>query len=189
MSCSGCRWLVSRSVSVTSRSILADVTRYFSRCHPNAPFLYVDYDSDLDRVRSSSKLLLLAILCVGARFWSYSSRSVYPLHCLSPLLKPQELLLASPQIPRAGPPSGYGGHADHTPTQPRRPQARDRPGTFAVRALDAPRRVDRQEAVPLQVLGRRGMAVSRSGYPMGHVPRAGTELSPELPPARERHKG
>jgi hypothetical protein len=58
MSCSGCRWLVSRSVSVTSRSILADVTRYFSRCHPNAPFLYVDYDSDLDRVRSSRKLLL-----------------------------------------------------------------------------------------------------------------------------------
>ncbi|RSH95502.1 hypothetical protein EHS25_000594 [Saitozyma podzolica] len=53
---------------------------YFSRCHPNAPFLYVDYDSDLDRVRSSSKLLLLAILCVGARFWSYSSRSSCWLH-------------------------------------------------------------------------------------------------------------
>lgn len=87
MSCSGCRWLVSRSVSVTPRRASADLSRYFSRCHPNAPFLYVDYDSDLDRVRSSSKILLLAILCVGARFWSYSSRSVHPLQCLSPSLK------------------------------------------------------------------------------------------------------
>ncbi|KAL2862748.1 uncharacterized protein BJX67DRAFT_365692 [Aspergillus lucknowensis] len=53
---------------------------YFSNCHPNAPFLDVDLDTDVDRVRSSSIILFIAILSIGARFWSASSRTPCWLH-------------------------------------------------------------------------------------------------------------
>ncbi|KAI1619408.1 hypothetical protein EDD37DRAFT_216771 [Exophiala viscosa] len=53
---------------------------FFSSCHSNAPFLDVGMDSDVDRVRSTSVLLFLAILCVGARFWSASSKTPCWLH-------------------------------------------------------------------------------------------------------------
>ncbi|KAL3495749.1 hypothetical protein BJX62DRAFT_222394 [Aspergillus germanicus] len=53
---------------------------YFSNCHPNAPFLDVELDSDIDRVRSSSILLFLAILSIGGRFWSASSKTSCWLH-------------------------------------------------------------------------------------------------------------
>ncbi|KAI5458318.1 hypothetical protein BGZ63DRAFT_61585 [Mariannaea sp. PMI_226] len=53
---------------------------FFSHGHPNAPFLDVDIDSDPDRVRSNSTLLFLAILSVGARFWSASSKTSCWLH-------------------------------------------------------------------------------------------------------------
>ncbi|KAJ5247192.1 hypothetical protein N7468_002175 [Penicillium chermesinum] len=53
---------------------------FFSSCHPNAPFLDVELDSDVDRVRSNSIFLFLAILCVGARFWGASSKSACWLH-------------------------------------------------------------------------------------------------------------
>lgn len=51
-----------------------DWYRFFTRGHPNAPFLDVDLDSDPERVREESTLLFLAILSVGARFWSASSQ-------------------------------------------------------------------------------------------------------------------
>ncbi|CAI7649916.1 unnamed protein product [Penicillium manginii] len=47
---------------------------YFSSCHPNAPFLDIGFDSDVERLRSDSTLLFLAILSIGARFWSASSK-------------------------------------------------------------------------------------------------------------------
>ncbi|KAJ5618761.1 hypothetical protein N7510_002745 [Penicillium lagena] len=53
---------------------------YFTHCHPIAPFLDVGRDMDIDRVRSSSILLFLSILCVGARFWSASSKTLCWLH-------------------------------------------------------------------------------------------------------------
>ncbi|ORY35312.1 hypothetical protein BCR39DRAFT_508725 [Naematelia encephala] len=53
---------------------------FFSHCHPIAPFLDVGLDSDLHSIRSRSMLLFLAILCVGARFWCYSSKSSCWLH-------------------------------------------------------------------------------------------------------------
>ncbi|KAL5360768.1 hypothetical protein BJX96DRAFT_184778 [Aspergillus floccosus] len=53
---------------------------YFTRCHPNAPFLDVGLDADIDRVRSNNMILFLAILCIGARFWSASSNTSCWLH-------------------------------------------------------------------------------------------------------------
>ncbi|KAL7940884.1 hypothetical protein V8C42DRAFT_336380 [Trichoderma barbatum] len=53
---------------------------FFSHAHQHAPFLDVDSDSDPDRVRSSSTLLFLAILSIGARYWSASSRTSCWLH-------------------------------------------------------------------------------------------------------------
>ncbi|KAL3467845.1 hypothetical protein BJX64DRAFT_273822 [Aspergillus heterothallicus] len=53
---------------------------YFTNCHPNAPFLDVDLDTNIDRVRSSSIILFLAILSVGGRFWSASSKTSCWLH-------------------------------------------------------------------------------------------------------------
>ncbi|KAK9852794.1 hypothetical protein MYU51_008045 [Penicillium brevicompactum] len=46
---------------------------YFANCHPNAPFLDKEHDNNIDRIRSSSALLFLSILSVGARFWGASS--------------------------------------------------------------------------------------------------------------------
>lgn len=74
-------WLTERHTSCLDcmHSVLsiyqkAHSCRYFTNCHPNAPFLDVSLDSDPNRVRLNSTLLLLAILSVGARFWSASSR-------------------------------------------------------------------------------------------------------------------
>ncbi|KAL4874307.1 hypothetical protein BJY04DRAFT_226175 [Aspergillus karnatakaensis] len=53
---------------------------YFEHCHPNAPFLDVSIDNDVDQVRIRSGILFTAILCVGARFWSASSKAPCWLH-------------------------------------------------------------------------------------------------------------
>ncbi|KAL7419008.1 hypothetical protein Q5752_006693 [Cryptotrichosporon argae] len=53
---------------------------FFTHCHPNAPFLDIHTDSDIDHVRASSVLLFLSIICVGARFWSASSKTACWLH-------------------------------------------------------------------------------------------------------------
>ncbi|OJJ05894.1 hypothetical protein ASPVEDRAFT_154023 [Aspergillus versicolor CBS 583.65] len=53
---------------------------YFSNCHLNVPLLDVNVDAEIDRVRSRSALLFIAILSVGARFWSASSKSSCWLH-------------------------------------------------------------------------------------------------------------
>ncbi|KAJ5367216.1 hypothetical protein N7541_001157 [Penicillium brevicompactum] len=47
---------------------------YFANCHPNTPFLDKEHDNNVDRIRSSSALLFLSILSVGARFWGASSK-------------------------------------------------------------------------------------------------------------------
>ncbi|KAL5335167.1 hypothetical protein BJX70DRAFT_410728 [Aspergillus crustosus] len=69
-----------------SRSVLTEgethvlFRLYFDHCHPNAPFLDVGVDRDVDQVRLRSGILLIAILCVGARFWSASSKAPCWLH-------------------------------------------------------------------------------------------------------------
>ncbi|KAL4869400.1 hypothetical protein BDV12DRAFT_185276 [Aspergillus spectabilis] len=70
---------VSRSV-VTEGEAHVLFRLYFEHCHPNAPFLDVGVDSDVDQVRLRSGILFIAILCVGARFWSASSKAPCWLH-------------------------------------------------------------------------------------------------------------
>ena len=47
---------------------------FFKHCHPHAPFLDVNENSDWRKCRESSALLFLGILQVAARFWGHSSR-------------------------------------------------------------------------------------------------------------------
>lgn len=68
MSCSDCEY---RHSSLDEAN---DKSRYFANCHPNAPFLDKEHDNNIDRIRSSSALLFLSILSVGARFWGASSK-------------------------------------------------------------------------------------------------------------------
>lgn len=48
--------------------------RYFEKCHPNAPFMDPNTDSDPNELRTRNTALFLNIVLVGSRFWSQSSK-------------------------------------------------------------------------------------------------------------------
>ncbi|KAK5697999.1 hypothetical protein LTR97_006959 [Elasticomyces elasticus] len=62
------------------------VAIYFEHCHPMAPLLDTSLYNELDAVRRDRPALLLALCCVGARFWSDSSDSVRGPHPKLPVL-------------------------------------------------------------------------------------------------------
>ncbi|ORY23121.1 hypothetical protein BCR39DRAFT_549915 [Naematelia encephala] len=53
---------------------------FFSKCHPNAPFLDSRSDMNMKDVRSRNIALFLNIVVVGARFWGQSSKKDSWLH-------------------------------------------------------------------------------------------------------------
>lgn len=54
------------------------LSSYFDSCHPWAPVLSEDIRKTPTKLRNTSPLLFLAIVCVGTRFWSTKASQYVP---------------------------------------------------------------------------------------------------------------